>query len=82
MLEECNGCILGDEMGLGKTMQVIAEMLSLKARLETPMLVVAPISLLVNWQRECAIFAPSLNTTVHYGQDRISNYRDLQKYDV
>ena len=49
MLEECNGCILGDEMGLGKTMQVIAEMLSLKARLETPMLVVAPISLLVNW---------------------------------
>ena len=45
MLEESNGCILGDEMGLGKTMQVITEMLSLKARQQTPMLVVAPISL-------------------------------------
>ncbi len=82
MLEESNGCILGDEMGLGKTMQVITEMLSLKARQETPMLVVAPISLLVNWQRECTKFAPSLNTIVHYGHDRISNYRDLQNYDV
>ena len=82
MLEESNGCILGDEMGLGKTMQVITEMLSLKARQQTPILVVAPISLLVNWQRECAKFAPSLNTKVHYGHDRISNYKDLQSYDV
>ena len=82
MLEESNGCILGDEMGLGKTMQVITEMLSLKARQQTPMLVVAPISLLVNWQRECAKFAPSLNTTIHYGHNRISNYKDLQSYDV
>ena len=82
MLEESNGCILGDEMGLGKTMQVIAEMLSLKTRHETPMLVVAPISLLINWQRECSKFAPSLKTMVHHGQYRISNYRELQNYDV
>ena len=82
MLEENNGCILGDEMGLGKTMQVITEMLNLKERKEIPMLVVAPISLLTNWHRECAKFAPSLKTIVHYGHDRISNYKDFQNYDV
>lgn len=82
MLDECNGCILGDEMGLGKTMQVITEMLSLKERNEVPLLVVAPISLLVNWQRECAKFAPSLNTIVHYGPTRIANYKELLAYDV
>lgn len=82
MLEESSGCILGDEMGLGKTMQVITEMLSLKARQETPMLVVAPISLLVNWQRECSKFAPSLKTVVHYGVGRISNYKDFRHFDV
>lgn len=82
MLEETNGCILGDEMGLGKTMQVIAEMLHLKALRHTPMLVVAPISLLANWQRECAKFAPSLQTMIHYGASRVSNYRDFEDYDV
>ena len=82
MLEENNGCILGDEMGLGKTMQVITEMLNLKERKEIPMLVVAPISLLTNWHRECSKFAPSLKTIVHYGHDRISNYKDFQNYDV
>lgn len=82
MLDESSGCILGDEMGLGKTMQVIAEMLNLKARQETPILVVAPISLLANWQRECQKFAPSLSTYVHYGTNRKSNYKELIKYDV
>lgn len=82
MLEDNRGCILGDEMGLGKTMQVITEMLSLKLRQETPMLVVAPISLLVNWQRECSKFAPALRTLVHYGSGRISNYKDFLNYDV
>lgn len=82
MLEDSRGCILGDEMGLGKTMQVIAEMLYLKHNGNTPMMVIAPISLLINWQRECAKFAPTLKTIVHYGQDRISNYRDFYKYDV
>lgn len=82
MLEECNGCILGDEMGLGKTMQVITEMLSLKAQQAIPVLVVVPISLLANWQCECTKFAPSLSKIVHYGQNRISNYKELQKYDV
>ena len=82
MLEECGGCILGDEMGLGKTMQVIAEMLHLKGRGAVPMLVVAPVSLLANWQREIERFAPSLRTCVHHGAGRTGNYRRLAPYNV
>ena len=82
MLDDSKGCILGDEMGLGKTMQVITEMLYLKSTGQTPMLVIAPISLLTNWQRECAKFAPSLRTNVHYGPHRISNYKEFSQYDV
>lgn len=82
MLQESQGCILGDEMGLGKTMQVIASMLYLKQIGKTPMLVVAPISLLANWKRECEKFAPSLNVWVHHGGSRTGNYRDFLQYDV
>lgn len=82
MLEETQGCILGDEMGLGKTMQVITELLHLKAEISLPILVIAPISLLINWKRECWKFAPSLKTYIHHGSDRTGNYRDLQVYDV
>ncbi len=82
MLEETQGCILGDEMGLGKTMQVITELLHLKADGNLPIIVIAPISLLTNWKRECAKFAPSLNTVIHHGCNRTGNYRDLLPYDV
>lgn len=82
MLQESKGCILGDEMGLGKTMQVIATMLYLKQVGNTPMLVVAPISLLANWKRECEKFAPSLNVWVHHGGSRTGNYRHLLQFDV
>lgn len=82
MLEENQGCILGDEMGLGKTMQVITELLHLKSEGKLPALVIAPISLLVNWERECSKFAPSLNTFIHHGNNRTGNYKDLFQYDV
>lgn len=82
MLSEAGGCILGDEMGLGKTMQVIATMLHLKSTGNPQILVVAPISLLANWKRECKKFAPSLNVIIHHGPDRISNYKNLLQYDV
>lgn len=82
MLQESQGCILGDEMGLGKTMQVIATMLYLKQIGKTPMLVVAPISLLANWKRECEKFAPSLNVWIHHGGTRTGNFRDLLHFDV
>ncbi len=56
------GGILGDDMGLGKTLQAIGMMEI--ARSEDPQmppfLVVAPTSVVGNWVRECARFAPEL----------------------
>ncbi|MFJ4037308.1 DEAD/DEAH box helicase [Microbacterium sp. NPDC090007] len=56
------GGILADDMGLGKTVQAIAMM---QAALESdpglpPFLIVAPTSVVGNWARECAAFAPDL----------------------
>ena len=82
MLQESQGCILGDEMGLGKTMQVIAVILHFKQVNKVPILVVAPISLLANWKRECEKFAPSLDVWVRHGPSRTGNYRDLMLHDV
>lgn len=82
MLEENRGCILGDEMGLGKTLQVIALMLQFKQDGKLPMLVVAPVSLLQNWKRECEKFAPDLKCCIHHGIYRTGRYRELEKYDI
>ena len=56
------GACLADDMGLGKTVQSIAFLLS-KAP-EGPSLVVAPKSVVPNWDIELARFAPSLKVTV------------------
>ena len=59
------GALLADQMGLGKTAQAIA--LLLDQRELGPSLVVAPASLLANWRRELALFAPSLDVMEHAG---------------
>lgn len=82
MLEENRGCILGDEMGLGKTLQVITLMLHFKQEEKVPMLVVAPVSLLQNWKRECEKFAPDLKCCIHHGMNRTGRYREFEQYDV
>lgn len=63
------GGILADDMGLGKTLQMIAFLLSEKEakRMENPALVVAPASLIYNWQMECEKFAPDLKVEVISG---------------
>ena len=50
------GACLADDMGLGKTIQLIAMLLVRRA--SKPTLLVCPTSLLGNWQREVARFAP------------------------
>ncbi len=71
-LERGFGCLLADDMGLGKTVQAIAAMLALKEQgsLGRGCILVAPASLLANWERELARFAPSLSTHTHYGAGR------------
>jgi SNF2 family DNA or RNA helicase len=82
MISESRGCILGDEMGLGKTLQVITIFLDLLKNKEVPILVVAPVSLLENWKRECEKFAPSIRTYIHHGSNRTGRYLELLKHDV
>ena len=54
--------ILADEMGLGKTLQTISVLgaTTLELREPKPHLVVVPLSVLGNWQREFAKWCPQL----------------------
>lgn len=82
MLQENCGCILGDEMGLGKTLQVIAVLSDMKEHHRLPALVIAPVSLLENWKRECGKFAPDLDVFVHHGALRTGRFQELIAHDV
>ena len=66
------GACLADDMGLGKTVQMIAAVLHDKTRYPDcgATLLVAPTSVLGNWQRETGRFAPSLTTHIHHGPGR------------
>jgi SNF2 family DNA or RNA helicase len=64
------GAILADDMGLGKTAQTLA--LLAKEAISRPTLVVCPMSLVGNWQREAERFTPDLKLHVHHGADRLS----------
>jgi SNF2 family DNA or RNA helicase len=67
------GACLADDMGLGKTVQLLA----LEAVQRTgnpgglPTLLLCPMSLVGNWQREAARFAPALRVYAHHGRERL-----------
>ena len=61
------GACLADDMGLGKTVQLLALLLHRRAG---PTLLICPLSVLGNWQREAARFAPELRVEVLHGADR------------
>lgn len=70
--------ILADDMGLGKTVQTLAHLQSLveqtarkhKKNRHGPFLIVAPTSLLGNWEREAQRFTPALTVRVWHGSER------------
>ncbi|HWU90210.1 MAG TPA: DEAD/DEAH box helicase [Kofleriaceae bacterium] len=76
--------VLADDMGLGKTLQTIAHILIEKelGRLDRPAMIVTLTSLVGNWQREVAKFAPALRVAVHHGPDRHERMDKLAEHDV
>ncbi|MGD0952378.1 MAG: DEAD/DEAH box helicase [Methanotrichaceae archaeon] len=79
------GACLADDMGLGKTIELIAFLLheyeendNLMGTVESsgrgnlsPTLLICPMSVAGNWQREFERFSPSLKVVVHHGTDRL-----------
>lgn len=67
------GACLADDMGLGKTLQLLA--LEVFNRTQDPScgptLLLCPMSLVGNWQREAAKFAPDLRIYAHHGPSRL-----------
>ncbi len=68
------GGLLCDDMGLGKTVQLLAFFDRLRSSRKLPkscpILVVAPRSVLGNWQAETSRFTPKLSSTIHWGNKR------------
>lgn len=66
------GACLADDMGLGKSPQTIALLLHDYAQRPAagPTLLICPTSVVGNWQRELARFAPTLRVLVHQGAER------------
>jgi SNF2 family DNA or RNA helicase len=77
------GGILADEMGLGKTLQIIG-LISQRRTKEPgrPSLVIVPATLMENWSRELARFAPALRVYRHLGGGRTRRPSQIGKADV
>ncbi len=78
------GGVLADDMGLGKTVQALAFIAREKAegRLDRPALIVAPTSVLPNWQAEAERFAPSLDVLALRGLDRKQLFGGIAHHDI
>ena len=81
------GLVLADDMGLGKTIELLALLAHERERDEAahnagsagssapgpgPTLLVCPMSLAGNWQREAERFTPWLSVHVHHGAGRLT----------
>ncbi|MBV9712067.1 MAG: DEAD/DEAH box helicase, partial [Ktedonobacteraceae bacterium] len=85
------GACLADSMGLGKTIQLITLLLHERNKLNppatppSPTLLICPMSIVGNWQKELQRFGPSLNVMIHYGPERLSDQaftEEAEKHDV
>ena len=78
------GGILADDMGLGKTVQTLAHLVIEKqqGRLHKPSLIVAPVSVLGNWQQEIRRFAPELRLLILHGAKRKESFAAIDSADV
>ena len=78
------GGILADDMGLGKTAQALAHVLMEKnaGRLDRPVLVVLPTSLIFNWQTEAQRMTPSLRLLTLQGPQREALFDQMPSHDL
>ncbi len=78
------GGVLADDMGLGKTVQVLAHIWTERCagRLNKPVLIVAPTTLVANWKNEAHRFAPELRVLVLHGPDRESRFDSVPDHDL
>ncbi|MDD3937810.1 DEAD/DEAH box helicase [Rhodoferax sp.] len=76
--------ILADDMGLGKTLQTLVHIQIEKdaGRLTQPALIIAPVSLMGNWQREAERFCPGLRSLVIHGKDRHEVIDSMADHDI
>ncbi len=74
------GACLADDMGLGKTLQTLALLQRERENGEKkPVLLVCPMSVVGNWSRETARFAPNLSLLIHHGPNRAKTKAALKK---
>ncbi len=83
-----SGGVLADDMGLGKTLQTIALLLAVKAADKKSedhkfkVLIVAPTSVVTNWELEMNKFAPSLKHALWHGSERKDRQDELDEAEV
>ncbi len=78
------GGVLADDMGLGKTVQTLAHLAIEQAagRLTRPALLVCPTSLIPNWRREAARFAPGLRVLALHGPTRAQQFQRIGEHEL
>ena len=80
-----HGGVLADDMGLGKTAQTLAHILMEKQAghlTERPVLIVAPTSLMHNWQKETEKFTPELSVLLLHGANRHDDFDKIKQHDI
>ncbi|WP_434111087.1 SNF2-related protein [Paraburkholderia caffeinilytica] len=76
--------VLADDMGLGKTVQTLAHILAEKeaGRLDRPVLIVVPTTLVHNWREEARRFAPELKVLVLNGPQRKERFEQIGQHEL
>jgi superfamily II DNA or RNA helicase len=81
------GGILADEMGLGKTVQALAFFQHLrekrgKKKGQKPILIVAPTSVITNWNYEVRKFTPDMKVVMLHGPGRKALFEQVPEADI